>query len=214
MNLKEAFRYKHTIEQMINNAVMQLSNNENVLYKTKTIMRSQIDPELEDIVREPNAGEWYGKVGELIGFSLWLLDHKLALSNAILEAKKRLSIDTTGETDVNVSRRNIAVVLQRLAAKRNNRLVLEDGGKAWKANNEGTQVPYTCDCVVEEKLLFHPEAVRKVAMDLLDKADEVSANVDRAMIEDEVEWTPPFSVNNSFREVFEIYMNTLQHTES
>ena len=78
-----------------------------------------------------------------------------------------------------------------------------NGGVGYRFNNEGNQVAYKCDVKRVTTINFNRNTVRKYAAQLSEKADIASAEIDRCMINYEVDYQPEFDVNDSFDEVFE-----------
>ena len=48
-----------------------------------------------------------------------------------------------------------------------------------------------------------------MCVDLSKKSDEVSASLDAALVNTQVEYTVPFDVNDSFAEIFEAFLSDM-----
>ncbi len=100
---------------------------------------------------------------------------------------------------------NITNLFRRMTALRNSEVLLQGGGTGYRFNAEGNQVAYRCDCKRVTTINFDRNKIRKMCADLSRKADETSAALDAALVNTEVGYTPPFDVNLSFADVFELY---------
>ena len=78
-----------------------------------------------------------------------------------------------------------------------------NSGIGYRFNNEGNQVSYKCDVKRVTTINFDRNTVRKYASSLSETADNTSIEVDKCLINYEVDFEPPFDVNDSFDEVFE-----------
>ena len=78
-----------------------------------------------------------------------------------------------------------------------------NSGVGYRFNNDGNQVSYKCDVKRVTTINFNRNTVRKYAAQLSGKSDATSMEVDKCMINYEVEYEPVFDVNDSFDEVFE-----------
>ena len=147
-------------------------------------------------------------VGNIAMFACELLKQKEALCEAIREAKISQKFDAGLMSDVNATRRTVATVLQTLSSYEENTSVLEDEGRVWMVNNEGTQVPYQCDKRITETPTFDKDLIKGLVDKTFAEADTASSRVDLAMVEDCVRWNPSFSVNESFKDVYRKYVRS------
>ena len=80
------------------------------------------------------------------------------------------------------------------------------GGTGYRFNNEGNQVPFRCDIEKVTTINFDRNVVKKFADDLHKKSDEVSAELDKAIVNAQVDYEAPFNVNDGFSQVFEAFI--------
>lgn len=204
MNLKEAFRFQNKLQGLIDDSQCHLSNDQNVLKVKTTYLRSKAMEGAEDEVFEENqTSRFAGRANELMVFLLFLLEQKELLAKAIHEAKTKLPIDMDSEATLNVQRQRIAGTFSYLVNLRSSEQTLSGGGTGYRFNVEGNQVTYRCDVRKVTTIDFDRNAARKHLSALNKKSDEVSAEIDRCIVNYEVDYTAPFDVNDTFEEVFE-----------
>ena len=194
MNLKEAFRFQNRLQWLMDEAEKILSKDENVTRVENTHLRKKVMPEAQnETIVNAAPSEYAEQITELTGFLLYLLAQREGLSKAIRAAKNTLLIDMDSETSL-----------------RNSEVTLANGGSGYRFNADGNQVTYRCDVKRVTTINFDRKVVRKYAAELNQKADQVSAELDRCLVNSEVEYQPPFDVNDSFAEVFDLYLTSGQ----
>ena len=130
------------------------------------------------------------------------------LSKAIHAAKNALPIDMDSEVGLNAKRQEIARVLKRMADVRNSEVLINGGGTGYRFNQEGNQVTYRCDVKRVTTINFDRKVVRNFAAEMNRRADAVSAELDRCLVNSEVAYEAPFDVNDSFAEIFSAFAET------
>lgn len=205
MNLKEAFRFQNKLQGLIDDALCHLSNDQNVLNVKKIYLRSKaVDGAEDEIFEENQSSRFAGRANELMAFLLFMLEQKELLTKAIHEAKMKLPIDMDSESALNVQRQRIAGTFSYLVNLRSSEQTLSGGGTGYRFNVEGNQVTYRCDVRKVTTIDFDRNAARKHLSALNKKSDEVSAEIDRCIVNYEVDYTAPFDVNDTFEDVFEL----------
>ena len=204
MNLKEAFRYQNRIELLMGEAKEVLGRERNVTKVENTTLRHKVNPDVEDetTVEEPET-EYADQITEIAVFLMFLLDEREKLSRAIREAKKGMDIDFDGEVSLNAKRQHIADIFRRMSEIRCSERLLPGMGVGYKFNAEGNQVSYRCDLKKVTTINFDRNKVRSYATGLSKKADQVSAELDKSMVNTEVVYEAPFDVNDTFAEVLQ-----------
>jgi hypothetical protein len=66
---------------------------------------------------------------------------------------------------------------------------------------EGNQVPYIYDVEEETKLDFDKSYVRERMKELHSECDKISAQIDKIMVDTEVDYEGPYDVNDNFEDV-------------
>ena len=208
MNLKEAFRYQNRIEWLMGEAKDVLGRERNVTKVENTTLRHKVNPDVEDetTVEEPET-EYADQITEIAVFLMFLLDEREKLSRAIREAKKGMDMDFDGEVSLNAKRQNIAEVFRRMSEIRCSERLLPGMGVGYKFNAEGNQVSYRCDLKKVTTINFDRTKVRSYATGLSKKADQVSAELDKSMVNTDVAYEAPFDVNDTFAEVLQWHID-------
>ena len=198
MNLKESFRYQNFLENMMQYAGSSPTDREHGLTVTKTHLRSKANSDAEDVREIVDCGEFF-KNDDVFAFMLMLVEERSKITNAIGAAKASLGFDLDAAVETNKFRQTVALraksMLRLTASKRTER------GTDYKFNVEGNQTQYYYDIEVESVEAFDRDHVKTVVRDIMSESDQVSAQIDFAMINTVVNYDPPFNVNDSFEDV-------------
>lgn len=211
MNLKEAFRFQNKLGALMDEAQSILSLESNITKVENTFLRRKVfeGAENETVVDTPPT-EFADRITELVSFLVYLMAQREALCKAIHAAKNSLPIDMDSEVGLNAKRQEIARALKRMADVRNSEVVINDGGTGYRFNQEGNQVTYRCDVKRVTTINFDRKAVRNAAAELTRKADAVSSELDRCLVNSTVSYEAPFDVNDSFAEIFTTFADSLR----
>lgn len=207
MNLKEAFRYQNKLQALMDEVQDILRRTENLVDVTQTVLRSKVNPEAEDEVnvaehRNPHAAH----ITQVASFLMFLLNERERLSYAIRKAKQNMDIDFDGEVSLNSRRRQIAETYRFMTQVRSSEQISRGGGVGYKFNAEGNQISYRCDLKEVTTINFDRNKVHSYACSLEKKADQVSMELDKRVVNTEVDCEAVFDVNDSFSEIFQWYM--------
>lgn len=207
MNLKEAFRYQNRIQKLMDEAQGILSKERNVTTVQKTTLQSKVNPGSDDVmVSEIPDTEFSEQITEIAMLLMFLLNEKEKLSYAIREAKMAMPIDFDGEVSLNAKRQEIAGVFRKMNEIRSSEITLAGAGTGYRFNAEGNQVSFRCDLKRVTTINFDRNKIRSYTNGLSKKADQISADLDKAMVNTEVGYEAPFDVNDSFAEVLQWHM--------
>ena len=206
MNLKEAFRFQNKLGSLLQEAEMVLERDSNVMKVENTYLRKKVmaEAENETVLTIPDT-DYAEKITELVGFTVFLIMEKEQLSKAIRTAKNDLDVDIDGETNLNGVRQNAARIFKRMGDLRSSEVTISNGGTGYRFNTDGNQVSYKCDVRRVTTINFDRNVVRRFAKELSTRADEFSAEIDKAIVNTEVGYDVPFDVNASFADAFETY---------
>ena len=208
MNLKEAFRFQNKLTELVNNAKVILSDNRNITRTTNTYLRSKVVPDAENEVTVdeiPNP-EYTENITQLALFLVYLMKQKEILANAVNEAKRSLPVDMDSECSLNRQRQEIAGLLQKMADTRSCENVIHNGGIGYRFNAEGNQISYKCPVKKVVTINFDRNKIRSMLSEINKKSDGISVELDKCLINYEVNYTPKFDVNDTFPSVFESYL--------
>ena len=207
MNLKEAFRFQNKLQRLMDEAEGILGRDKNVVKVENTALLSKVNPGAQDAVTmELPETEYADQITEIAVLLLYLLDQREALSYAIRQAKAGTDLDFDGEVSLNAKRQQIAGIFRHMGQIRCSEHVYAGGGTGYKFNAEGNQVSYRCDLKKVTTIHFDRNKVRAFAAGLSKKADRISAELDKQMVNTEVAYQAPFDVNNTFAEVLHWHM--------
>ena len=206
MNLKEAFRFQNKLGTLMDEAQGILGREANITKVENTYLRQKVydGAENETVVDTPPT-EFADRITDVVKFIMHLMDQREKLSKAIHAAKNALPIDMDSEVGLNAKRQEIARVLKRMADVRNSEVLINGGGTGYRFNQEGNQVTYRCDVRRVTTINFDRKVVRNFAAEMNRKADAVSSELDRCLVNSEVAYEAPFDVNDSFAEIFGAY---------
>ena len=203
MNLKEAFRYQNKLGALMDEAQSILGRDENITKVENTYLRKKVfdGAENETVIDTPPT-EFADRITDIVRFLMALMEQREVLSKAIHAAKNALPIDMDSEVGLNAKRQEIARVLKRMSDVRSSEVVINGGGTGYRFNQEGNQVTYRCDVKRVTTINFDRKSVRMFAAEMNRKADAVSSELDRCLVNAEVSYEAPFDVNDSFAEIF------------
>ncbi|MCI8479206.1 MAG: hypothetical protein HFE97_12895 [Oscillospiraceae bacterium] len=207
MNLKDAFRAQNKLQSLLDDAMSILEDQRNIV-KTETIhLRKKVMPDVENESEFALApSEYADQIGQVANFMMYLLEERVKLSDAIQTAKAALPIHMDSEVSLNHQRQSMAALFRRMAALRSAEKLLPGGGIGYRFNAEGNQVQYRCDAREVTTINFDRNQIRALAARLDCKSDEISAAIDRCLINSEVFYSLPFDLNAGFDEVFQDFI--------
>ena len=204
MNLKEAFQTQNKIEELFNFARNYLDDEKNLVSVTEKHFRSkaaegQSDESINIVVDDKFSPD------KVIDFLLMLIDEREKLARAIHAAKNSIAFDLDSAVDVNKKRHLAAESLRTLRQFKSSSLVEKNGGVGYVFNKEGNQTTYRYDIERVKTIDFDRNRVRELIAKLQAKADEVSREIDAALISTTVDYEFPFDAHASRLEVLEDY---------
>lgn len=213
MDLKDAFRFQNKLESLMDEACGILQDRRNILKVRTTHLRSQVSPEEKDVeVEELCPSDYAGQATALAAFLMAMLAEREKLSAAIRGAKAGLDIDMDSQVGLNRVRQQVAATLRQMTACRSGEKIIPGGGTGYRFNSDGNQVTYRCDARVVTTIDFDRDKVRGMAAELSRRADEVSAALDRCLVNTQVAYQPPFDVNDSFDEIVAAFIRKWEET--
>ena len=202
MNLKEAFRYQNKLQWLMTEAEEILRRDRNVVKVEQTALLHKVNPDaVDETTIEPADTVYADQIADIAVLLMFLLGERERLSRAIREAKKAMDMDFDGEVSLNTRRQELASIFRNMVQLRSSETVISGGGVGYKFNAEGNQVSYRCDLKTVTIINFDRSKIRSYAAALSRKADEISADLDKRMVNTEVSYEPPFDVNDTFAEV-------------
>lgn len=206
MNLKEAFRFQNKLQSLMDEAERILADDRNITQVKVTALYKKAMPEQEnETTVEPAPSEYADHIDAVAAFLLHLLGEREKLSRAIRAAKERQEMDMDSEVSLNSTRQSLAPFFRHMVDLRNSEKLLPGGATGYRFNAEGNQVPFRCDAKRVVTIHYDRNRVRSYLKQLTEKSDQVSAQLDRCLINSQVDYDAPFDVNDSFAAVFGDY---------
>lgn len=213
MNLKEAFRYQNFLDTMLNGAIAYLSVPQNIIEYTHIHHKHHVNPDVEDEVETheqlyPSAQLYV--IDEIVDFTMAVMQEKENLSLAVTRAKQFSGFAVDHEIAINKTRQLLARAMNALARIKTTTRTTK--GTGFRFNVEGNQVSYIYDVEEDQRLRYEPAGIKQLARDLLSKADLVSSDAEKFMVDTLVDFDPAFDVNDTFDEAFQAY-SAARHNE-
>lgn len=196
MNLKDAFRYKGMIHNMIGDACIAAMSRENVYDTVEYHQKSQvIKTEKDETVQVfPNRNHNMNTF-QLIKLVEALMSEYKTLSACIDHAMSTELGQYKATLDVTRQMRTVADSFSRLL--KYNYTERQEVGAATYLNASGEASSYTYPKLVVSSVTFDPEQLQETIKNLLDTADRNSNMIEKKLIETEVHYEPKFSVNDN-----------------
>ncbi len=198
MNLKESFRYQNFLEDQLKEARFSIIASEHCLTTIKTHQMKKANVEAEDIIEQVQVDEFPAN-NDVIAYLVWLVDEKAKLTTAISKAKESLDFCLDAAIETNKFRQSISGSIQTMLKFAPTKKI--EKGRDYKFNVEGNQTPYYYDVEITTKEAFDRTKSKSIMRELITKADEVSTQIDLAMINTVVDYEPLFDVNETFEDV-------------
>ena len=203
MNLKESFRYQKFLDGLMQQARSSISNSGHALSLTKTHLRNRVNPEAEDKTEKVDNGEFIPN-DDVLCFMLYLIGEKNNLSCAIGKAKAACGFDIDAAVETNKYRQNLRSAVQTMLGFMNTKRI--ERGFDYKFNVEGNQMQYSYDVEVESTEAFNRDNAKDIMREAIKKADEISREIDAAMINTIIDYKAPFDVNDSFDDAIKSFL--------
>lgn len=213
MNLKEAYRYQNVMTEVLTEAISTLSHEYVVTTRKCTNLLSKVDKDMQDesYVDQPVRMTFshLDKVTELAEFAMYVLKEKETLARAIRDAKAHSQIDMDAQVGLNALRQRVAKTLRGMNAYKTEERTILKGGRGYRFDANGNQVEFLCDQTVVRRINFDRDKVRKMMDKIENESNMISTLVDSELVNSEVYFAPSFSVNDSFEEMFEHYLDII-----
>ena len=203
MNLKEAFRYQNFLSKMMDEATIYIGHRDHCLKISKKHKRSEANPEAEDLFETVEREEFFSN-DIVVAFMQGLVYEKYDLTVAINKAKSGLSFDIDAALETNKFKQRMS---QAIKIMFNYQPISKiEKGTGYKFDINGTQVPYCYDIEVTSERDFDYHEAKAIMKSTVKSCDDVSREIDEAMINAVVDYTPKYDVNDDFDDVLNIFV--------
>lgn len=200
--LKEAFQYQKYLLSLINDITRYLSRSANVIETKSLHLRKAVNADAtNEEVNVISAEHVDAPVDDIIRFLSYLLSQRDILAKAITNAKRTAATDIDSACSLNSTRQEVARTLLNLSRLKDS----EETTSAmdYKFNAEGNQVSYRYNVITKKTVPFDRVAARRMANKLLSVSDDVSAKIDRTLIDTGVNYIKPFDTTCSWNEAYD-----------
>lgn len=203
MNLNRAFEYKNYLSTLLNQAGRYIGGMDNRYKITQVHHLHDADPDKEDKTEQVSDSKYqFDHVVELVEFVMREYEF---LCKAVNEAKRCATVDVDAAIETNKFMRLAATFLANVAAGDTPKTSISRG-VAYRINAEGNQasISYEVETVYEDA--FDRTKLKGISKEMRSRADAISDDIAKAMIETEVDFTPAFDVAGDFDDAMETYM--------
>ena len=202
MNLKESFRYQNFLDSLEDSAMYSLIDDSHCVQETLIHHMNEANPDVEDKEEVVDVPEFPDN-DKVIRFMMRLIEEKDKLTNAIGKAKQGLQFDVEAAIATNKFRQNLNKTIKTMLSRKTGKSIRR--GSAYKFNAEGNQVAYYYDIEVVRSDRYDRDGAKKIMREVISKADEVSSEIDSAMINTIIDYDAPWDVNETFDEIIEVF---------
>jgi len=214
MNIKEAGRYANFLNNLINELKYFKSD---FIYKTVELhLKNKVNSTEEDEEIEVVTNNKLDcQLDSLVHLIFTLIEEKLQLALAIDQSKKTLFIDwkengkflsLDSAIEYNTKTRSFIESIKELTQYKSSESMKKGIGQ--KFNVEGNQVNYSYDIKVVKTINYDKDTVTKLYRKLLDKTDNISNAIDKAMLLDSVDFVPNYSLHDTTEDVIALYLSS------
>lgn len=201
--LKEAYRYQNYLQRLINEARNYLIKSDFTTTTMQTHYKNKANSDDNDeslIVDKPYEVEF--SPNDIINFVMDAISEKEKLSKAISKAKKNADIDLDVSGSMNKTKQeyiSILTVLEKTKSKKNTKT-----GSGYKFNVNGDQVPYYYEIEEVITIDFDRNKVKDLIKKLRRETDEVSQDMDKALVTVEVDYAPRWDVDTPLEDAISV----------
>ena len=217
ISLKESFRTLVYIDKTISSLTSYLSNKNNSISVIESHLKEKSNPEAQNEELDTTTIREYSDAStvDIINLVGKLIAEKTKLEISVEIAKRNILIETKDNNNLSLDSaisnakqsRNLAGVLNSLInIKTDEKKTVAQG---FKFNINGEEVPYRYDVLVTKTISFDKNIVSDNYKQLLEKADKLSISIEKAMMEDIVEYEFPYSIHDSTADIVCKYLDSI-----
>ena len=204
MNLKEAFQAQNKINELFEHFTNYLQSERNITTVTEKHFRSKAAAgQIDEVLDVTNYDDKIYDTNKVINFLMVLIDERAKIAKAIHAAKSKMTFDIDTAVDVNKKRHKTAEVLRELRQLKSKSLLRKNAGTGYVFNKDGNQTDFRYDVEVVTTIDFDRNKVRDLVQKLQVEADNISNEIDAALIGTQVDYVLPFDPHASAAEILE-----------
>lgn len=202
LNLKEAYRYQNFLDRLMGEASGAMRERTNALDTTKLHKRKAANASAEDLEELVECPDQLCPA-DVLALMEKLSEERRMITAAISGAKRKLVEESNFDIDaareyakfVRYTADSLGYILRTKAG------VTTATGQGYTFNSEGNQVPYVYEIEQTTKERFDRAKFKAAQKEMLKKADQLSAEIEKAQVDAIVEFEPAFDVNDSFEDI-------------
>lgn len=219
MNLKDAFRYQNYLTKICDGALNVMLDPKYHVKYTKLHKRSEAVKDAEDFVEITENYPGSYTINDYVDFVCFLVLEKNNLSTAISEAKKKSTFSIDAALDVNKMIRSVALRLESVIRSSKSQENISNSNKVktgtgYVFNSEGNQTPYTYTIESSCEIAYDIEKVSNTFKTISMMANHYSDEVDRNIINTEVDYDPPFQLTDDLDDCLKKYLMKMIDTKN
>lgn len=200
MILKEAFHYQNYLSNLFVEAINYLHQRDFITTTKETHYRSKVNSESKDeILNPPKPYNVNFCPNDLVDFIVELINEKDKLTNAIVAAKRSVSLDIDAAMSINKTKQDFISALRNMMSVKD--VQVEKNGSSYKFNNDGDQVTYFYPVTVVQTIDYNRNNVRKLITKYQKETNDVSVERDRIDITTKVDYTPIWEVDTPLEDI-------------
>ena len=213
MNLKESFQYQNFLEDLFTQGSYLLQNQAYATITEQRHLRKKVYAEAEDTTEIENANKPFEfNILNIADFAQAVLDEKERLCDAIDGAKRGLPKNIDTAVTLNKRKNQLLGVLKRMAVLK--QTTAKQRGVAHKFNVAGDQVPYNYEIEVVKSIDFDRNQLTGMIKRISKETADTSKEVDKLMVNTDLEFSPAFDMTLSPNEVMEEFVKGLAKPET
>lgn len=198
MNLKESFRYQNFLTRMVDAACVSIVDSQHCIQIKKKHLRSVVNSEASDFEEVVGVDDFPAN-DKVLQLLTQLLEERCKLSTAIGQAKREIGFDLDAAVETNKSRQLVAKHINCMLRNKAKKSV--ERGVGYKFNVDGNQAEYYYDIEVSAEEAYDRTQAKAQVRELITKADKTSSDIDAAMVNTQVDYIPPFDVNDTLEDI-------------
>ncbi len=205
ITLKEAFRQQSFLQSLQGDCCHLMDDEDFYTKKTEKHLRAKVLPGQQDgevIVSEP----YRYTVADIIKFCRYLMDEEEKLAHAVHQAKSKQDFDLDTAVIANKSRRRFAEVLKRATEFETEQSSQRGGGTGYVLDKDGKPATFNYDVETVTTIDFDRTKLKEQSQKLFAQAEKTSLAIDRAILEEVVDYSPQFDPNDSLQNVLDDFL--------
>jgi len=216
ISLKESFRIINILDQHTSSLLSYISNKSNSLKVEEIHLKSKVTDNQDEIIDQTTERQYKCSVTDISFLISQLISQKLELSLAIENAKKNLFLDWK-ENDENLTL-DTGILFAKKSRELSNSLKYlldlkpseaKSFGKDYIFNLEKNQTEYKYPIEKKTTLDFDRSEINTLYKSMLNRSNTLSIQIEKAMMQDIVEFSPIYDILSSTSEIVEEYLSNL-----